>query len=172
MDKYLSQERLSNWITVNRNVRITIAQKFKIPEEKIDLQKAVIVVLKLEHESDLLDIDWTEEYLVNLVSNIDFKAWSEYEEVVLYESILPDGIPKPLNEETIKAQGEIWRIHRYDPDPFPFLPHAHNIQTGYKLDLRNGRLYKKRKYIGEIKRKELIELRSRIKSTDLPELIN
>ncbi|MBK6914980.1 MAG: hypothetical protein IPH11_15465 [Ignavibacteriales bacterium] len=172
MDKYLNQERLSNWIAVSRNARKTIAQKIKIPEEKIDLQTAVIVVLKLGHESDLLDIDWTEEHLVNLVSNIDFKAWSEYEEVVLHESILPDGVPKPLNEETVKAQGEIWRIHRYDPDPFPFLPHAHNIQTGYKLDLRDGKLYEKKNFKDKIRRKDLIELRSRIKRIELPDMID
>lgn len=172
MDKYLNQERLSNWIAVSRDARKTIAQKFKIPEEKIDLQTAVIVVLKLGRESDLLDIDWTEEHLVNLVSNIDFKAWSEYEEVVLHESILPDGVPKPLNEETVKAQSEIWRIHRYDPDPFPFLPHAHNIQTGYKLDLRDGKLYEKKNFKGKIRRKDLIELRSRIKRIELPDMID
>lgn len=41
----------------------------------------------------------------------------------------------------VKASGNVWVIHRYDPDPFPSRPHAHNQQTGEKLDLRTGNIF-------------------------------
>lgn len=41
----------------------------------------------------------------------------------------------------VKASGDVWVIHRYDPDPFPSRPHAHNHQTGEKLDLGTGEIF-------------------------------
>src|SRR4051812_10834537 len=62
-------------------------------------------------------------------------------EVEFSESPIPDGTFRRTDEVTIKRDGCVWRIHRNDPDPFPSQPHAHNLESGLKLDLSNGELY-------------------------------
>jgi hypothetical protein len=68
-----------------------------------------------------------------LLAEIEFEA-----------SPIPDGTMRRLDEVTIKRDGCIWRIHRNDADPFPSNPHAHNIESGLKLDLSTGALYFRR----------------------------
>lgn len=50
-------------------------------------------------------------------------------------------------EEDYRVDGEIWRVHKNDPDPFPSKPHAHCIGgtkrfVGCKLHLGSAQLYK------------------------------
>jgi hypothetical protein len=92
------------------------------------------------------------------------------QEIILPQSILPSSI-HTLVEWTVKNKGEVWRIHNNDADPFPSNPHAHNVETGCKLDLSNGKLYQKSRDTGErIKYKELINIRSQIQNIILPDL--
>lgn len=56
-------------------------------------------------------------------------------------------------EEDFAGGGEIWRIHKNDPDPFPSKPHAHCIGgatrfVGCKLHLGTAELYKGQKALG------------------------
>jgi hypothetical protein len=44
----------------------------------------------------------------------------------------------------VKVGGEPWKIHRYDPDPWPTSPHAHHKETGEVLDLTDGTVWKDR----------------------------
>jgi GNAT superfamily N-acetyltransferase len=49
-------------------------------------------------------------------------------------------------EEDLKVAGEVWRVHKNDPDPFPSRPHAHCIAgpvrfVGCKLHLGTGELF-------------------------------
>jgi hypothetical protein len=49
-------------------------------------------------------------------------------------------------EEDFNVDGEIWRVHKYDPDPFPSSPHAHCIAganrfVGCKLHLGTRELH-------------------------------
>ena|ERR1700728_271820 len=49
-------------------------------------------------------------------------------------------------EEDFKVSGEIWRVHKSDPDPDPSNPHAHCIEgserfVGCKLHLGTAELY-------------------------------
>lgn len=62
-------------------------------------------------------------------------------EIELDESPIPATCIRRLDEVTIKRDGCVWRIHKNDADPFPSNPHAHNVESGLKLDLRNGDLY-------------------------------
>lgn len=63
-----------------------------------------------------------------------------------------------MSEVTLKADGYIWRIHNVDADPFPSNPHAHNVESGLKLDL--GPLYLGATATGRsIHRKDLLALR-------------
>ena len=124
----------------------------------------------MEEETDLLSISWSTVKILELVKDINFKELSDIEEIDLYESIIPLGCPTTLDEETIKNKGEKWIIHKYDLDPFPCLPHAHNVKTNYKLDLRNGIFYKKKKQMGSIGKKELESFRSKVIRISLPPL--
>jgi hypothetical protein len=126
--------------------------------------------LGLEDPIKLLDSDWTSGRLIALLEGVDFTSWLDYEDIVLEASILPVRVRRRLDEETIKYAGEVWRIHRYDPDPFPSLPHAHNVYEGTKLDLRDGTLYRKHQPVGQLGYKALVEFRRRVKRTPLPSL--
>lgn len=70
-------------------------------------------------------------------------------EIELEVSPIPDGVYRHLDEVTIKRDGCIWRIHKNDADPFPSNPHAHNVESGLKLDLSTGALYFGRKPSGK-----------------------
>jgi len=61
----------------------------------------------------------------------------------------------------VKLNGERWRLHRYDADPFPSNPHAHNFRQNVKLHLGNGEYYRARRMMGKMHRKDLLLLRAR-----------
>lgn len=44
-------------------------------------------------------------------------------EVTFPESILPVGVPRIINEQEVRGNGEIQVIHKNDLDPFPSNPH-------------------------------------------------
>ena len=61
----------------------------------------------------------------------------------------------------IKTGGRIWDFHKYDSDPWPSTPHGHDLETGYKLSLRDGKIYDPRSRIstGQERTEKVIELR-------------
>jgi hypothetical protein len=91
------------------------------------------------------------------------------DEVELDHSPIPSGCLRRLDEITIKKDGQIWRIHKNNDDPFPSNPHAHNLESRLKLDLSNGKLYYKRRDTGKaISSKDLLAIRSKITKIQLP----
>lgn len=91
------------------------------------------------------------------------------DEVELDHSPIPSGCLRRLDEITIKKDGQIWRIHKNDDDPFPSNPHAHSIESRLKLDLSNGRLYYNRRDTGKsISKKDLFAIRSKITKIQPP----
>ncbi|GAH16718.1 unnamed protein product, partial [marine sediment metagenome] len=86
------------------------------------------------------------------------------------DCVFPDNLPKSLYEAEIKAKGQIWIIHKNDQDPFPSNPHAHDYETGLKLDLTNGNLYHKKKLVDSINKRKLKVIRDKCteKRIDLP----
>jgi hypothetical protein len=67
-------------------------------------------------------------------------------------------------EEDFAGSGEIWRVHKSDPDPFPSKPHAHCIAgarrfVGCKLHLGTAELYKGREALGRfLDRRQFLRL--------------
>jgi hypothetical protein len=59
----------------------------------------------------------------------------------------------------VKMKGEKWRLFRYDADPFPSNPHAHNFRQNVKLHLGNGAYYRARRIMGTMRKKDLVYLR-------------
>jgi len=88
-------------------------------------------------------------------------------------SPIPDGCRRRLDEVTIKRDGCVWRINKNDADPFPSNPHAHNVESGLKLDLSNGNLYLMGKFTEKtIAQKHLLAIRTQAeqKGVKLPAL--
>lgn len=88
-------------------------------------------------------------------------------------SPIPDGCRRRFDEVTIKRDGLVWRINKNDVDPFPSNPHAHNVESGLKLDLSNGNLYFMRRFTEKtIAQKHLLAIRTQAeqKGVKLPSL--
>jgi hypothetical protein len=109
-----------------------------------------------EHPTELWSIEADFDKLKEVLSNFDFKT-------VLISIETPiDLIPKDYLvsfKTTIRTNNLIWRIHKNDLDPFPSKPHAHLISSNIKMDLTNGKCYRKKKYINTINRKQLVKIR-------------
>lgn len=71
-------------------------------------------------------------------------------------------------EEDYRVAGEVWRVHKNDPDPHPSLPHAHCVAgadrfVGCKLHLGTGQLYKGRNALNrKLSRKQFEQLIAQI----------
>jgi hypothetical protein len=170
MDIDRLEARLNAWIRAEDEAQRYFAARLAVARDSVDVQTAAMTVLGVEDVFGLLDREWTAGELIPLLADVDFKAWNSFEELPFEHSILPSDVPRRLDEETIKHHGEKWRIHAYDPDPFPSLPHAHNLFEGIKMDLRNGRLYRKRELIGTMHKKGLLEFPNRVQRIELPPL--
>ena len=164
------ERRLNQWIEAERTVKQRLVDEHGINPQAIDVQRALMDKRALSESADLLMEEWDADKLYREVSSEQFVDQTQSEVVTVFETLLPPDVPRLLTEETVRQRGEQWRIHRYDQDPFPFLPHAHNLASGVKMDLRNGRLYKGRTEVGKIRPKRLSDFRSRVKSVPLPPL--
>lgn len=120
----------------------------------------------------ILSHELSAEQMIELIQNFSFERPEILAETTFEESIIPEGIPAPLNEQKLKSKGEIWYIHKYDADPFPSNPHAHNSETGYKVHLGTGELFdaQNNPLKQSIRKKDLIALRALVTKTALPVL--
>jgi len=148
-----------------------LCKRVDVKLEFIDIQEALCKVCICD-ESGLVLKCLSAKKMVESLKCYDFNylKFEILETVVLDESILPSGVPVALNEQIVKSNNQIWEIHKNDDDPKPSNPHAHNRESGYKLDLSNGNLFKKTKYIGSIRKKKLLLIRNKVKNVSLPEL--
>jgi len=139
----------------------------------MELQLALADVLSLADRDSVTIIGYklTADEMVERLKGYSFYRPDIVEKVTLDHSILPPKVPDILNEEEIKFKGQIWEIHKYDPDPFPSNPHAHLQGLGYKLHLGTGELFEKRKLIGSVTKKNLKAIRALITKVTLPELL-
>ncbi|WEK21329.1 MAG: hypothetical protein P0Y49_09265 [Candidatus Pedobacter colombiensis] len=67
-----------------------------------------------------------------------------------------------LEKADIRNDGQKWRVHQNDADPFPSNPHAHNYSKHQKLHLGNGKLYRKTVVVGVMSKKNLKIIREKI----------
>ncbi|MGH1374133.1 MAG: hypothetical protein ACRBBW_18980 [Cellvibrionaceae bacterium] len=137
-----------------------------------DIQNALVEVLDLNCSTDLLYMDLPAVKIIELLSSFDFSKYHPEIlcEIMVDESIVPSDIPISLTEQTVRTKGEVWRIHKSDADPFPSNPHAHNYPKNLVAHLGNGDLYRKKKVLGRLKKKDLNNLRGLIKNVSLPSL--
>ena len=161
---YELQERIANDLSKAHNRKINTE----------DVSNALILVLtdkeNLEWSGWIEDVDLTYEDEWKLLSDFDFNTLKQ--QVESLDTIFPVWCLFQFRAR-FKVNGLIWIIHKYDADPFPSNPHAHELTHNIKLDLSNGRCYRVRKPIYTIKKKDLLEIRQNAKKVyhgDLPEL--
>lgn len=165
-----TEKKLLKFISAIEIAKKELVKIYEKPND-IDLQSALMDCLQLDDPFELLEKDLTPGKIVTLLKNFEFYTPELLEQIFLEDTIIPDNVFRLLYEEELKHNGEIWLIHKYDRDPFPSNPHAHNKESGLKLHLGNGELYFKRKLVGKIKRKDLLTIRSLTKAIKLPELL-
>lgn len=140
--------------------------------DNFDFQSAVCENLNLDNIDLLIEKRLSSSRIINLLINYDFKknVSEVLGQIELKKSILPDEIPRLLTEQTIKAKGEVWVIHKNDADPFPSSPHAHNYDSGISLHLGTGEFFSKRTLKGILNCKNLRLIRKKITFHTLPAL--
>jgi len=137
-----------------------------------DIEDALLELEGFEKGPDLLYRSWAAGDIIDRLEGFDFsKFYPEALAVLdLPDPIVPPGTRRSLEERIVKISGERWHIHKNDADPFPSNPHAHNYEDGLKLSLADGGLYRKKERVSKIDRKKLLEIRSRLKDIQLPDL--
>jgi hypothetical protein len=138
------------------------------------VENALVEVLALDDSTDLLDLDLKRDEILLTVEDYDFLKLFPVllAEVVFEKSIIPPSAPQRLEEQRVRHHGQIWQINLNDADPFPSNPHAHNLESGYKMDLSTGRLFLGRRDVGEkVSRKELLAIRKKARHPSLPPLL-
>lgn len=145
----------------------------RLPIECVHVENALVEALDLHTVSDLLDFDWARGRIRSELANYDFRKFfpTLLAEVRFKNSIVPPGVVRRLVEQTVRRNGEIWRIHRNDADPFPSNPHGHNLESGHKLHLGTGELFFGRRLTGKISRKDLMAIREQLVNFNLPALV-
>jgi hypothetical protein len=62
-------------------------------------------------------------------------------EIEFEESPIPSNQAYVAVKPSPMRSGCIWRIRKNDTEPFPSNPHAHNLESGLRLDLSSGGLF-------------------------------
>lgn len=167
--------KLSKYLKEAEKVKNILSKKLNLDISDLDFQIALGSVLGLDEykSTRVIEYDLTAEQMLEKLDSYEFNFPEEIESIEFEESILPDDVPRRLDEEEIKNKGEIWVIHKNDKDPLPSNPHAHNKETGYKLHLGNGDLYtsKNKPLDRKISKKHLIDIRDKVKNIVLPTLL-
>jgi hypothetical protein len=169
------EQRLFSFVRNSTEARSVLSRLHDMNVESIDIQTALVEVLKLDDPIYLLERNLSAADMIEQLRDFNFSKYHPelLAEIELDESLIPEGIPRLLTEATIKNRGEVWRVHKNDADPFPSNPHAENYASGLRLNLSTGGLFRKREELGRIGRKELLEIRGRAESkgVSLPPLI-
>jgi len=142
--------------------------------EKRHIFYALFILLEEKHNlewpGNLWDINLDLDDAKKLLNDFDFDI------IINGIEIDKDIFPKSIlvqYKAMFKAKGLIWIINKYDPDPFPSNPHAHQLDNNIKLDLSNGKCYKKKVHIHTITTKDLLKIRKRASTVykgELPRL--
>lgn len=169
-----SIQKIDNLNLILNKLSIHYSKIKNITISREDIFDVIFLSLKDKFEwecpLDFWDLEITYEDAKNAISNFDFKT-------VLYkiesnENVIPQDLLMQFKVK-IKSKGLIWHIHRNDADPFPSIPHAHEYNSGIKLDLKNGKCYHKKQLVSTLKKKDLLEIRKQASENfDLPEIEN
>jgi len=154
--------RIEKWYQIQESLTSYYTSIYSKNIERQHIFDALFLLLsekhRLEWPGDLWDVDIDYNEALNLLNGFDFDII--FNEIETDKEIFPDWLLVQYKVK-IKSKGLIWVINKYDPDSFPSNPHAHQLDNNIKLDLSNGKCYKKREYIYTIKKKALLSIRDK-----------
>ncbi|MDI5898006.1 hypothetical protein [Flavobacterium yafengii] len=167
-----SLKKIENLDLILNKLSIHYSEIKNIAISREDIFDAIFLSLKdkfeWEYPLDFWDLEIKYEEAKNVISNFDFKT--VLFKITTDEHIIPQDLLMQFKVK-IKSKGLIWLIHKNDVDPFPSIPHAHEYNSGIKLDFKNGNCYRKKELIFTIKKKDLLEIRKQAsKNFDLPDI--
>ncbi len=165
---------INNFIKEAEVAAFLLADRRGLPIECAHVQNALVGTLALGDGTELLHLRLTKGEILSTLERYDFRKFFPIllGEVTFEKSILPPGIPRRLVEQRVRHHGEVWQTNRNDADPFPSNPHAHNLESGHKLDLGTGALFIKRRAVGrKIPRRDLLAIRDKAAGVNLPPLV-
>ena len=146
-----------------------INKELKLPISDIELQTLLAFEFgySINDHSKILAHKLNKQNIIDIYNSSGFVKLDEF---TTFKTFLPEGTPGRLDEEKIKKSGEIWIVHKTDKDPFPSNPHAHNVQTGHKFHIGNGKLFNRhnKPLNKQISKKDLKFIRNRLSKFDLP----
>lgn len=122
---------------------------------------------------EIWNVSTSKEEIVLALSNFDFDTFDREITVEFDVSEFMDSSSINHRRVGVKWNNSLWRIHKNDADPFPSTPHAHQMDQNVKLDLSTGALYQLREKVGKLRKKQLLEIRSRFeaKGVELPPML-
>jgi hypothetical protein len=168
-------QKVNAYLEVAEEAKDILQKTSPVKLTGFDIQLGLMDVLSIEDEYELLEQNFSCSDIVSHLTGYDFKKFhpEELANIIFEETIIPDGTERSLLEAQVKHKGEKWAIYKSDADPFPSNPHAHNYESGLKLHLGNGALYLKKKIVGQLSKKNLKLLRTKISERNiiLPVLI-
>ncbi|SRR6266567_1356033 len=150
-----------------------LSAKSGLPLECAHIQDALVEAMELDSPEELLEKELSADAITAILENYDFhRLFPKLIAVIhLQHSIIPDRTSRKLIEVTVRANGEVWRIHQNDADPRPSNPHSHNLESGLKLHLGTGELFQGRRNTGQkVPRKHLEAIKARLSKHALPPL--
>lgn len=160
-------DKINAYIAAANGAIPILSAKHGHPIKSTELQDALCKALDIGELNavELPDHQLTTDRIVELLKHFDFTP-----PTVLYtlhlpdeDGIIPDDALVILTEKVVKVKGEVWEIHRYDADPWPSDPHAHNYASRLKMHLGTGELFdNNRQSKGKIKAKKLAAIRAEL----------
>jgi hypothetical protein len=169
-----TEMKLAKYINESKKARNVLSEKLQQPLTDLELQIALGHALGYEADSStrVIEHEMTAEQMLKILADYKFNFPELIATIEFHDTILPDNVPRRMDEQEIKHKGEIWVIHKNDADPWPSNPHAHNMEQGYKLHLGNGDLYdyKNQPLKKKISKKYLLAIREKAGKIALPAL--
>ena len=90
-------------------------------------------------------------------------------EIEFEQSPIPSNQPDLGQRFPFLRSGCIWRIRKNDEEPFPSNPHAHNLESGLRMDLSSGSLFFEESNTGKKVSKTHLEfIRQRAEMLNIP----
>ena len=168
-------ELIEKWDAMLRKLVDHFQNHYFIEVSDQEILEALFLTLEkkkdLEWIGDVWDVEIEYEEALTLLTNFNFESLKN--KVETEQGVIPNDLLFQFKVK-IKSKGQIWIIHKYDADPFPSNPHAHDITNNIKLDLSNGNCYRIKEYIYTVKRKDLLLIRQKFEeksSIQLPKLL-
>ena len=168
-------KQIENWFEIQESLAVHFNSLYSWTIDREHIFEGLYLLLadkyELEWPGDLWDVQIEYEEALKLLSEFDFN--------IILNKIETDVEIFPKNfliqyKVRIKSKGLLWIIHKNDVDSFPSNPHAHQLDNNIKLDLSNGKCYKRKEHMYTIKKKDLLKIReaaaNRIEN-DLPSLM-